>query len=92
METQQNFHHCSSDITGCDEILVNVRKFERPAFTSIHMLMRLYTVHFRVITAFGNNALKIDLPTELLYKRIHNVFNVSQWKKYRSKAARLHAI
>ena len=92
MKAQEDCHHRSSDIVVGDEVLVNVLKFDRHAFSTIHKLVQLYAGPFRVIAAVGSNAFKVDLPTKLLDKRIHNVFNVSQLKKYRSETPLLDAI
>ena len=37
-----------------------------------------------VIEKIGFNAFKLELTMELLERKVHNVFNVSQLKKYHS--------
>ena len=92
MKQQDDPHHRSSDIVVGDEVLVNVRKVDRPAFISFHKLMQTYARHLRAIAAVSNNAFEVELPPELLDKRLHNVFNVSQLNKYRSQTPLLDAI
>jgi len=61
MKAKEDRHHHSSYIGVGDEVLVNVRKFDRHAFSSIHKWMQSYSRHFRVIAAVDNNAFKVKL-------------------------------
>ena len=80
MKAQEDLHHGSSNIVACDEVLVNVRKFDLHAFSTIHKLMQSYAGPFRGIATVGINAFKVELPPDILDKRIHSVFNVSKLK------------
>jgi len=62
MKAKEDRHHRSSDIVVGDEVLVNVRKFDRPSFSTIHKLMQSYAGPFRVIAVIGSNAFKVELP------------------------------
>ena len=46
--------------------------------------MPYYAGPFRVIAQIGANAFKLELTMDLLERKVHNVFNVSQLKKYHS--------
>ena len=86
MKTQKDRHIWPSDIAVGDEILFNVRTFDRPAFRSIHKLMQSYVGDFLVNAAVACNAFKVELAHKD-DKRIH----VYPLKKYRSKKPLLDA-
>ena len=46
--------------------------------------VRYYAGRFSVIVKIGFNAFKLELIMDLSELKVHNVFNVSQLKKYHS--------
>ena len=54
--------------------------------------MPYYAGPFRVIENVGANAFKLELTMELLERKVRNVFNVSQLKKYHSATPFLNQV
>ena len=85
-------HRRPTDIEVCDEVLVNVKAFDRPTLYLHGPLMPYFAGPYSVLRQVSPNTHELQIPQPATGNRIHPTFNVSQLRKFHSNRPLLEAL
>ena len=92
MRLRMQAHRRPTDIAVGDEVLVNVKAYDRPTLHPHGPLMPYFAGPYRVLRKITSNTFELQIPQPHAGQRIHPVFNVSHLRKYHSNRPLLDAL